>query len=555
MASYDDRFRLDKIQYLVRNSEIAVEALGHWITRHPKNQVAFYGCGKLAQAIINSDVRPDPEFTFFITSFDENPTDFYGFERLHARSVNERKPDAIILLSLAYEKMMLDALKDFNVTGTIYRLNDILQMALNDSGFNQKISGILSRNIIPQRQSLAAMIQRMSIYEKPVICFTAEYLTFAYLKRMKYLKKAGFSIIVLVENPRINGSIRIDEFDYRNYFDDYIVVKDYFISLTDLLNTSEFDLVHMVPSTSNLFVFAEQIIHKKCPVIVDYWDVKEILFDDTEENKDEALYFKILFCHSDGVIIKDAPQIMEALEEKYRHSPKWLHFPSYVSLPGIKNRAPRNQLKQTGRYRIVYAGNLQNNAGTHVYSVHSSILEAARELTGQGIAFDIYNATDENGSGFEDYLELSDRIDLFTYHFAVSPEELIDRLTDYDYGWFCFAFSRKTESDFFTATTFGSKLATYLEAGLPMLVSPEQKYCHDLVEKYGVGKGISFEQIGRLNEILNKVDYQKLSMNVEKFRQTWSMENHMDKIAQFYREIMTFDLNRFDTVEKEIPAG
>jgi hypothetical protein len=89
------------------------------------------------------------------------------------------------------------------------------------------------------------------------------------------------------------------------------------------------------------------------------------------------------------------------------------------------------------------------------------------------------------------------------------------------------------ESDFFVETTFGSKISTYIEAGLPILVSPEQRFLKDFIEKHGIGIGLAFDELDNLKRILDNLDYRDLCDRVVAFRNHWSMENNIDRLVDF----------------------
>ena len=63
----------------------------------------------------------------------------------------------------------------------------------------------------------------------------------------------------------------------------------------------------------------------------------------------------------------------------------------------------------------------------------------------------------------------------------------------------------------------GTKIFTFLEAGLPVLVNKEYSYMSELLEKNNIGMGISSKDIFKTNRILSKVDIKYLKSNVKHF--------------------------------------
>jgi hypothetical protein len=539
-------FDLNKLEYLLKDNAIVVAALDHFFQTQKGRHIGLYGCGGLAENLVNGPLRPDRQQVFFMTSFAGHSDKFFDFDCFSVNDIGRLGADLVVLMSLEYENEMQQTIAPLFDPKKVFSLKDLMLATLKDKAFRKMTAKMIEEKIQPQRRLIKEHVKILCRSDKPVICYIAEYLTFAYLKRLQYLNAGGFKIIVLAATDKMNGSIPIQRFSGQGYFDAFMMVENFFLILPDLLAQLPLALVQIVPSTSNLAVFAEVIVRKEWPVIVDYWDVKEILYEnlsdffhDKDRQDAEKEFFRILFCDADGLLIKDSPEIMDALIKKYDRRPKWRHFPPYVSLMNVRSIERTAKISKQGTCRIVYVGNLQNDKRSHVYPVHASIREAVKIVTAQGFAFDIFNASDHSGEDYGEYLELSKNNDLFTYHFAVAPDRLCNLLTGYDYGWFCFDFSKRAESDFFLATTFGSKLATYLEAGLPVLVSPEQRYLHLLVEEKNLGLGIHYQQLSGLREVLDEVDYDKFIRSIEAFREQWSMERHMGSIFRFYQEVIS----------------
>ena len=530
-----------RIEYVPKSNLLWAKAVSVFLREQRGKRIGFYGCGGVARKLVETDNSLDAASAFFITSYGDQPRRFGDFRRVPLRDVPDLKPEIIILLSQAYEKEMLENAQSLTKTEKVYTLGQIASIAIQDSAYRNEVESIIFEKLQSQLELIKSKAKIIASTKTPLLCFTAEYLTFSYLKRIKYLKGSGFRVFVIIADKKVNNAIPIEQFKGLGYFDDFLVAEDFFLTLPDLLAAILPAIVYTVPSTSNLGVFAEQIYRKKFPVVVEYWDVKELLFENPselyqEQNQQQAeeVYCKMLFCSSDGIIIKDSPEVMSALIAKYDYEPKWIHFPAYVSLASIRTSKKKEPQKLPETYRIVYAGNLQNDPRKHAYYHHATILEAVRKVTALGISFDIFNASDNDGGGYDQYLRLSSENPLFFYHFAVTPEELSRRLPDYHFGWFCFDYhSRAVESKFFIETTFGSKISTYIEAGLPVLVSPEQRFLKDFIEKHGIGVGLAFAELGNLKRILDGLDYRGLCSRVATFRKHWSMENNIERLVGF----------------------
>lgn len=380
------------------------------------------------------------------------------------------------------------------------------------------------------------------------ICITTPFLHHNYLKLMRHLKLEGFNVTVIIGNKFLNSSISICDFEGKGFFDYCHVTYCYDVVMPRLLQNLEFDLVHAIATTASPLAIAKAIRIKKCPFIVEYCDFKEILFDREEDylttmtrkelgRENDA--WKTIFMLSDGVIIKDSPEIIENLSAKHGKMPQnWLQFMSYPSMEFAERKEGREKLsKRDGTVHMLYAGCVINNPGSHPYSHHKSLLDIARSFNSQGVAFTIINAMDDNGNGFSEYLNLAKELPLFNYRFAVPQDRLAIELLRYDIGWFGFDLTQARESKFFLKTTFGSKVFNYLEAGLPILISREFEYMCQWVEEKGIGKGILVSDVDNIVEVISKMNFSAMRDNIAKLLPELSMEKQIGRLVDFYNKV------------------
>jgi hypothetical protein len=392
--------------------------------------------------------------------------------------------------------------------------------------------------------------KRMAAFsEGKRICITSPFLHHNYLKLMRHLKMEGFNVTVLTGHKLMNSAISIDEFQDNGFFDSCHVIYSYDVVMPRLLKSLEFDLIHAIVTTASPISIARAVKEKRCPFIVDYCDFKEILF----ENKEDYLrtmtlkeFFRekdaweSIFTESDGVIIKDSPEIIDILSKKYNKTPRlWMQFMSYPSkkfIPKEINFCEKISEKDD-RFRIVYAGCVNNNPVCHPYPHHKSLLEIAKSLNSQGISFTIINAMDNCGDGFDEYIRLSKQLPLFDYRFAVPQDQLAAELSKFDIGWFAFDLSNARESVFFLKTTFGSKIFNYMEAGLPILVSKELEYMCKWIEEKGIGKGIHFSELNRIEEIIENMEIHKMRKNIKRLLHELCFEREIGSLLEFYGNV------------------
>ena len=242
---------------------------------------------------------------------------------------------------------------------------------------------------------------------------------------------------------------------------------------------------------------------------------------------------------ADGIIMKDAPETLDFLADLYGHRPgKVLHFYPYFSEEWAAGAAVEKLSSQDGAIHIVYAGGIVNDPKWHNYPLYRSLLAAGRCLAAQGIHLTIYNASDATGEGFEAYLALDRESPCFHYHPGVAYADLKTVLPQHDFGWFCFDFSEARENPFFHKITMGSKVFSYLEAGLPILISPEQEFMARLItEDLGIGLRLAFADLPKLGAMLASVSWEPVRERLREAQKRWTYEEHGHRLRTFYETL------------------
>ena len=107
-----------------------------------------------------------------------------------------------------------------------------------------------------------------------------------------------------------------------------------------------------------------------------------------------------------------------------------------------------------------------------------------------------------------------------------------------------YLFDRGTSLEEHNQTRLPTKVFTYLEAGLPILISEEFQYVAMLVKEYEIGIVISRKDLDNLHEIINSYDIGKLRDNVKKARKELSMDKHIGRLITFYEQVHRLALSR-----------
>lgn len=517
----------------------------------PDSRIVLYGCGKTGELLSkNYSESLKMHRIRFATSTAEKRSTFNGYPLENISDVSD-DIDCLVLLSKNYEREMLTAVEHLT-RQKIKMLGEVVQ-SIDCSDIIENARTYI-RDVVLEKD--IRNINRLNDASRPLVCFTTINASHNFLKIMLSLKKQGYQVVLVLNNDIINNAFSIDKFTEHGYFDYLYVTKySYSLELLQILKSCNVSFVHAVASMAENISLAYVIANNPCPVVVEYCDVKQIVFEGNDEMAKSQLGLtqegfeiekkaqEIVYTESDGILIKDSPEIIDHLENIYGQRPPWLHFFPYSCNEFVVRESKEKLSQKSGKTHIVYAGCLHNNPLWHPTPIFKSTLKAIEFLSEQEIYFSIYNAMDSTGQGFEEYLELAEKNEFFEYHFALPYDQLSPILSQYDFGWFCFDFSNALESSFFHKTTFGSKIFTYIEAGLPVLISPEQEYMSSVVEELGVGQSLQFNNIKNLSDIINQMDIQAYKHNIDRVIQDKSMDIEIPRIVKFYQETGLETLN------------
>ena len=176
-----------------------------------------------------------------------------------------------------------------------------------------------------------------------------------------------------------------------------------------------------------------------------------------------------------------------------------------------------------GMLHIVYEGHLDGfQSGGHY-----DLLEIFKGIARQGINVHIYPSKDN-----ELYKNLAKVEKLIHYHGRRQPIQLMEELTQYDLGWAGF---NTTINSMHTDTVLANKLFDYVAAGLPVLSFPHKSQKRFLESN---GLGIIINHPNEFDVLLNSSHLNTLMNSVNKKRFSFTMENQIMKVHEFYQDVM-----------------
>jgi hypothetical protein len=544
----DKNLRSELRRTLTRNVKLAgllAEALAGFLGRQPEGaDVALYGCGTFAKALIERHPEALSRLdTRFVMSEPGNTTVYCGYPVVSPSTLAADPPHVVVLLSATFAHEMLARLT-FLPSERVVTLEAIVE----DYGLERLL--IKVREAISRHVAVEVERMRRELPEgKELIVFFTQQAPQHMVKTMREACRLGYAVAAVVERAQVTPSISLTHYAGKGYF--HSLYEAQFIASLEFLEL-ERALRPMITHAEAGMWSAEPLAyvmeHRTTPIAVEYRDFKQTVFASDadgmaamrltpEDYIREMEAQRRVYTLAEGVIMKDAPEILDFLEERYGvRQQNVLRFYHYFSQGLAAPSSVEKFSEKTGETHVVYAGCVVNDPNWHNYPIYKSLLDAGRILADQGIHLTIYNAGDSTGQGYEEYLRLDADCPYFHYNFAVPYDALKDVLPRHDFGWFCFDFSNARENPFFLKITMGSKVFTYLEAGLPVLVSPEQSFIANVIaNKLQTGVTVSFNELPQLAQFLAGLDKVRFADNIERAKAEWTYETHAPRLGAFYR--------------------
>ena len=167
------------------------------------------------------------------------------------------------------------------------------------------------------------------------------------------------------------------------------------------------------------------------------------------------------------------------------------------------------------------------------------MLEIAKEIVAQRIHFHLYvdRWQMEENSEYKDYVDLGRESQYLHFGYSLPQVELQRTISRLHYGAML---NNKSGShhELFREHRIGSEIATYFEAGLPILVSSHFGEAVRMLTELKTAVEIPIDDISRLYQYLRETDYMSLWKNVLRIRESeFSALERVHTLMDFYRKL------------------
>jgi hypothetical protein len=320
---------------------------------------------------------------------------------------------------------------------------------------------------------------------------------------------------------------------YKNIFDKFYQYKNK-SELASIIRSNA-PLIYHVKAGPNL----DPVIvmeNSQVPVIYDAYDFTGLRYGveslDDEERQNERYALE----NAHAIVFKFPENILNYYRSKgYSIECPVLTYMDYCVPDYFATNTPENN-----NYHLVYAGVLNPSHYPKEKYGNNQYYHIVKEIISQGINYHIYVNKWQmlQNSEYKDYIHLMENSDNFVFHFSRSQSVLQKEISSFHFGCSLHDFNVTKHHPLFGETSIGNKLSTYLEAGLPLIVSQNLKLNTEVVESMDIGFGIKLQELHELKYRIAHTDYDRLKSNVLKVREKeMSASENVQRLIDFYKQI------------------
>jgi hypothetical protein len=249
---------------------------------------------------------------------------------------------------------------------------------------------------------------------------------------------------------------------------------------------------------------------------------------------------------SDGIVFTGGPEEITNLnEEVFGTNPKinspLLNFHQYCSKEFIVPQNKNKISKKDKEIHTVYVGSI----GSMGMRSDNYLLQYFNALVEQKIHVHIYaSRSTVSESKFIDpsYKEGAKLLNskYFHLHDPLSPHGIIKEISKYDFGLLLPSEPIPKDKPEMGGYSTSNKIASYLEAGIPLIYYDKYISIHDILKKYELDVRLGdIEDVVNLKKRLKKLNYKELERKVVEARKDFLMEKQFPRLEKFMKKVIS----------------
>ncbi len=298
-----------------------------------------------------------------------------------------------------------------------------------------------------------------------------------------------------------------------------------------------------------LYLYIKQIVQQK--VLCNINDLSNLLFNNTDhlkliglsdyEIQKDLEYEKQILETADLVTI---PYRLNALKQfdspiSKRLGSKIINFPCYPL-----KKFFYNNIKECKQPRhLFYAGMIPYDEKTDMVFSDAKMHKSVKQILEQQLPLTIFNNPQHTMTMNEEtitkkynfFSSLSKQYNSFNFKTGFMPWDLKNHIKSFHYGTILHSYPKNFYiNQVHYEEILPSKIYTYMEAGLPLMIVDKLTAASELIMKHKIGIVVPESKFNSLNKIIHdhSDQYQKLIKNIINFRNQYCMENMVATILK-----------------------
>lgn len=259
----------------------------------------------------------------------------------------------------------------------------------------------------------------------------------------------------------------------------------------------------------------------------------------------ELLLEKTVCREADAVITRFPAPVHEELRRRHGGLTRIIEFQPYPC-PEFICYSDDKLSEKDGAVRLVYAGMFVPKDKDYPKELfpERNQCETFRRLMAQGLRLDVFCASQQafevNEGTFADYHKLAEEDPHFRLLASAPPDVLAQAMAPYDFAinLFDLGLEESLNRDSHIKNVTSAKIFSYLEAGLPVIVTAEYEYMARIIEDNKLGFAVTGDEIDSVAELIKTFDYKSCVESIKSFNEEFGMDKQIKRITALYEEII-----------------
>jgi hypothetical protein len=515
------------------------------------SRVLLSGCGSIARHLVKAHAASLTRHgTAFTDGATEAPGTFSGFPLLPTREALATAPQHVLLLTCTFESAMRGRLVALPEE-YLHSLRGIVRDHAQDAERLEALTRIqaMAGALPPRLDAAFAPGDKTFCLVEPDLCG-------ANLNVLKEIRKYGWKVALLIRrNAQISRPLdRLIPEGYADWLFEAPSFEVLRLLTPMLLSRYAFSVTQVSVFHVSLGFAARCATVAKGPVVT----MHDTFLSQILEDKGFASVFRERYGMPqelveplEGAVLTRAAGMLhrhpDFLNERYgtRHGCSIKALKVLHPLDPLPGPLPPRPSQTDGLIRVASIVSLYTDplVTEHMGYPARCILEPIERLTAQGVHLTVFNPMDVGtGHDYDHLRALAEANPLFEYHGLQPFDALMELLPRYDFGWMCRRIDRVEVE--YTRTHLPYALFAYLQARVPVLVSPETEYLARLVRDNGAGLVLPTAEWGRAEELLRGFDRATYAAAADRWAEELSTARTAMRQTAFLDEILAGDRTR-----------